>query len=284
VANLYNRVGDFPGASGLLDEALAIRREAGDEVGAAEALNDLAWLATRRGDYLRARACGHDALALAERAGAGAHLLGRIHATLGDLVERSDLAAGRTHFERARKYFEEVGDRGASARVLNNLGLISLSLGDHVTSRLALEECLTIFSDLQDAAALPTVLSNLGLIAIEERDFERAHDFFTRGLTLGHRTMDKELMVYTLLGLAMAGGGLFDANRGAVLHGAVDSLSADVGMALDALEARLRDRSIDELREAMGTHAFADAHAIGAAMALDDAVAFALAGEVPAAV
>jgi hypothetical protein len=34
----------------------------------------------------------------------------------------------------------------------------------------------------------------------------------------------------------------------------------------------------------MGTHAFADAHAIGAAMALDDAVAFALAGEVPAAV
>jgi predicted ATPase/class 3 adenylate cyclase/Tfp pilus assembly protein PilF len=282
VANLYNRAGDFAGASQLLDEALAVRRQLDDDVGCAEALNDLAWLATRRGDYASARAAGQEALQLADTAEAGAHLRGRIHATLGDLVEREDLLAGRVHFEQARRYFEEVGDRGASARVLNNLGLIDLSLGDHLASRRALEECLSIFSDLQDAAALPTVLSNLGLIAIEEREFERAQDLFTRGLTLGHRTLDKELMVYTLLGLAMAAGGLGDSHRGAVLHGAVDTLSTDVGMALDALEARLRQRSQEELRLAMGETEFAEAHTAGASLALDDAVAFALADGVRA--
>jgi uncharacterized protein HemY len=135
---------------------------------------------------------------------------------------------------------------------------------------------LAIFSDLQDAAALPTVLSNLGLIAVEERDFERAQDLFTRGLALGHRTSDKELMIYTLLGLAMAAGGVGDSHRGAVLHGAVDSLSTDVGMALDALEARLQERSQQELLMALGAAAYDEAHAAGASLALDDAVAFAL--------
>jgi predicted ATPase/class 3 adenylate cyclase len=276
VANLHNRAGDFVGAGSLLDEALAIRRGVGDDVGCAEALNDMAWLATRRGDYATAHECGAESLQLAQKAGAGAHLLGRIHATLGDLIERDDLLAGRVHFEEARRFFEQVGDRGASARVLNNLGLIDLSLGDPAASRRALEECLSIFSDLQDAAALPTVLSNLGLIAIEERDFEHAQDFFTRGLTLGHRTSDKELMVYTLLGLAMAAGGLGESHRGAVLHGAVDSLSADVGMALDALESRLQERSQQELMTALGAAAYDEAHSAGAALALDDAVAFAL--------
>ena len=283
LASLNSRSGDFTRARALLEDALAIRRELDDPIGRAEALNDLAWLATRQEDYETARALGEEALALVE-AGDNVHLLGRVHATLGDLIERSDLLAGRAHFDEARRHFDAVGDRGASARVLNNLGLIDLSRGDLAASRRALEECLATFSELQDAAALPTVLSNLGLIAIEESEFERAQELFARGLTLGHRTRDKELMVYTVLGLAMAAGGLGDSDRGAVLHGAVDTLAADLGMALDHLEATLRDRSIAELRRVLGDETFDRKTAEGRTLGIDDAVSYALAVGVPAGV
>jgi predicted ATPase/class 3 adenylate cyclase len=275
LASLNSRSGNFARAQALIGEVLDIRGALDDDAGCAEALNDLAWLATRRDDYATARGYAERALALLGDADRP-HLRGRIHATLGDMTERVDLHAGREHFELARRYFDQVGDRGASTRVLNNLGLIDLSLGDLSSARQALEQCLTTFSEMQDAAAVPTVLSNLGLIALEERDYPRALELFSRGLTLGHRTRDKELMVYTVLGTAIAVAALGDPQLGGVLHGAVDTLADDLGMVLDHLESTLRDRSIAELRLALGDSGFEEATEEGRSLSIEDAVERAL--------
>jgi tetratricopeptide (TPR) repeat protein len=271
------RSGDFARARTLLDEGLRIARAVGDRRRAAIALNDLAWLANRREELALARSAAEEALALAESEGE-THLAGRIHATMGDLEERcDDLAAGRAHFEEAQRRFDSVGDLASSAKMLNNLGLIDLSLGDRITSRAALEQCLAIFSELQDAASLPTVLSNLGLIAVEDGDPARARELFLRGLRLGYRARDKELMVYTTLGLALAFGGLDNAARAATLHGIADTLSADLGMSLDSLEAGLRERSQAGIKQALGA-SWETRYRLGASMDVDEAMTFALEG------
>lgn len=86
---------------------------------------------------------------------------------------------------------------------------------------------------------------------------ERAAELFTQGLRLGHRMADTELMTYAVLGLAMVAEGRGDVERSARLHGVTDSLLQQLQMELDALEERLRQRSISRLEVQAGASAVA---------------------------
>ena len=68
---------------------------------------------------------------------------------------------------------------------------------------------------------------------------------------------------YALIGLAMAGHGGADPGWSARLHGAADQALADLGHALEPLEARLADLDRQRLRAAMGAEAFEAEYAAG---------------------
>ena len=71
---------------------------------------------------------------------------------------------------------------------------------------------------------------------------------------------------YALIGLALAGRGEADPGWSARLHGAADQALADLGRALEPLEARLADLDRQRLRAAMGAEAFEDEYAAGRAL------------------
>ena len=75
-------------------------------------------------------------------------------------------------------------------------------------------------------------------------------------------------MAYALIGLAMAGHGGADPGWSARLHGAADQALADLGHALEPLEARLADLDRQRLRAAMGAEAFEAEYAAGRALDL----------------
>jgi DNA-binding NarL/FixJ family response regulator len=68
---------------------------------------------------------------------------------------------------------------------------------------------------------------------------------------------------YALIGLAMTGHGGADPGRAARLHGAADQALADLGHALEPLEARLADHDRQRLRAAVGAEAFDAEYAAG---------------------
>jgi DNA-binding CsgD family transcriptional regulator len=68
----------------------------------------------------------------------------------------------------------------------------------------------------------------------------------------------KSMMAYSLIGLAQAGRGGGDPGWSARLHGAADQALANLGHALEPLEARLADLDRRRLRAALGDAAFDD--------------------------
>ena len=67
--------------------------------------------------------------------------------------------------------------------------------------------------------------------------------------------------------------------REATLFGAAGAVRTSAGLAVSALDQRLHDAFIAEMRARLGGDAFRRAWEIGAAMSMDDAFEYALAGD-----
>ena len=80
-------------------------------------------------------------------------------------------------------------------------------------------------------------------------------------------------MAYALLGLALAGHGGAGPGQSARLHGAADQALADLGNALEPLEARLAGLDRQRLRAAMGTGAFDAEYTAGRTLGLAQVLA-----------
>jgi hypothetical protein len=94
---------------------------------------------------------------------------------------------------------------------------------------------------------------------------EAPEALFAESLDLARRMGMRANAAYALIGLALAARGGADPGWSARLHGAADQALAELGHALQPLEARLADLDRQRLRAAMGTEAFEAAYAAGRA-------------------
>jgi hypothetical protein len=89
---------------------------------------------------------------------------------------------------------------------------------------------------------------------------------FAESLELTRQMGMKALLLYALIGLAMADQDPADLSRSARLHGTADQAMADTGRMLEPLERRLADLDRQALRAAMGAEAFEAEYAAGRAI------------------
>jgi len=82
--------------------------------------------------------------------------------------------------------------------------------------------------------------------------------------------------VYGLEGIGAALGAAGRYEHAATILGAAEGTAERTGFELEVLEASIRARTLDLLREAMGEAELADAVAAGRRVSLDDAVTYAL--------
>jgi DNA-binding CsgD family transcriptional regulator len=146
--------------------------------------------------------------------------------------------------------------------MLGNLGNFELSSGDLDAARRHLAEALDIAREL-NRYGLVYLTFNLGLAEFLGGSPGAAEARFAESLELARRAQMKEAAAYALIGLALAGRGGADPGWSARLHGAADRAFADLGRALQPLEARLADRDRQRLRAEMGDGAFAAEYAAG---------------------
>ena len=140
--------------------------------------------------------------------------------------------------------------------LLGGLGNYELSAGDLEAARRHLAESLDIARALKDRHSIVIQTFNLGLAEYLGGSPGAAEALFAESLDLASRMGMRSSTVYALLGLTLADHGRADPGRSARLHGAADQAMADLGHALEPLEARLAGLDRQRLRAAMGDDAF----------------------------
>jgi predicted ATPase/DNA-binding SARP family transcriptional activator/class 3 adenylate cyclase len=265
-AGLLQATGAYPVAGDYCAEALAIARAAGDENLVAEALYQQTQLLLRQGQLAAALPVIETGLALTRRLGelrlAAELLIARTYATY---IEGDPADAVRDAAEAVR-LFRQAGDQLRVEVTLGNLGNMELAAGDLDAARRHLAEALDIARALNTRGGIAHQTVNLGLAEYLDGSPGTAGTLFAESFDLARRTGIAPLMPYTMIGLALAGHDGAGPGWSARLHGAADQALADLGHALEPLEARLADLDRQRLRAAIGTEAFDAEYAAGRAL------------------
>jgi len=239
---LAQQQGDYDEAEGLNEQALALRRELGDEAGIASVLSSLGILAGMRGDYVRAWAVLEECLALT-----------------------------RT-----------LGDRQRVAGALMNLGITARRLGEFDRAVDLYEECLPLGRDAGDMLLVANTLLNLGNLHGDLDQPEPATARYRESLAIYRALQDRLGAARCLGGLAEIAGKDGDARRAARLCGAADGLREAIGAPLPPNGRAAFDRTVAAARATLGEAEFSAVWAAGAALPLDDAIDEAVAEASPA--
>lgn len=284
VAQVLNWLGTNAYGAGQLDEAerhitesLAIRRELGDPGLIAVALNSLGGIHHFRGDLDRALEVFAESLEL--KRGLGNENAVAVALTNIGLVERD---AGRPDrateaFDQAVEIWERTGDRQRWAVGLHNAALVDLDLGRHDRAAERLREVVDVARTLGDRGELAYAQADLARVDLARGDLEAAEDdvrgALRTALALGSRVI-LPLALEAAGSLAAARG---DDERAVRLWAAASADRAASGFANMPADARLLEEAQAVVRSRLGAGAWDDAWTAGASLALDAAVAEALA-------
>jgi len=269
LARLQN---DYTRATALYQEALAVRREAGDTYEIASSLHDIAELAWDLGDYARAVPLLDEALAIRreieDRGGMAItlRLLGRV------AYEQGNDAAARAAAEENLALFRALGDEHAVGHALDFLGVLARGQGDQQQATKLHQEGLAIFERIADKDGLAQAWLNLGRLALERGDWARATALCVESLAALHALGapgDLPPHLDTLAGAALAAG---QPERASCLLGSAQALRDATGVPLRPSERAEYAATVAAARARLGDPAFNAAHATGRAMSLEQVV------------
>jgi non-specific serine/threonine protein kinase len=136
------------------------------------------------------------------------------------------------------------------------------------------EEGLAVATRLDDSWAIAHSVQMLGCALLALGESRLAAQRFHEGLTLAR--VVPLVASYCLDGLAAVAMAHGDANRAARLSGAAESMREDAGFLADRLQREIAQRTERTARATLGGDVWEVERVRGAAMSLDEAVAYAL--------
>jgi predicted ATPase len=232
---IVDRQGEHERCVRLLEEALDLFREAGDDRRAARTLSELGGAAVLTGDLDRATAL----------------------------------------FEETLPVFRAAEDRRAEMVTLSNLGAVANLQGDYERGRRLTEEALALARKGGDLDQTGISLHNLGRAALAQGDRDEATRFFDESLGISVELGYRELVANCLEGLAEVAAAHGDPERSARVVGAAEAVLADLGAHFGPEEQQGYERTLARLSAALGADVLEALRAEGAALPLDNAVALA---------
>ena len=273
LGNLWEVQGHIFEAQQALEGALGRSPERANVL-QARALLRVGLLAYDRGQHERANALLNESLALARS-------LGDDRLASWVLIDLGIVATGEGDLERATSLYEEalvilrdLDDRRALGATMGNLGYVELLRGEYPRAEKLSEEAVTILRSVNDDVSLVMMLVNLALVALEREDLGRANEVMKEALELSARLGYREGIWSSLVVLAAAEE---EDERACIMLAAARSLrEADEG-ALQPFERAVDERTASALRDRLGADTFERLCEDGAAMSVDEAVAYAFA-------
>lgn len=145
------------------------------------------------------------------------------------------------------------------------------------------EESLALLRERGEKAYLALTLKNMGLTMYAQGDVERASALFAESMLLFEETGDRLGVASVLAGLGGVAGKRNRPDRAAQLLGSAESIFTAAGMSgpSGAIDAAAYPDFVQAARAQLDEASFNAAWADGRAMALERAVAYALAEGVP---
>lgn len=237
--------GDDAAGRAALEQSLALFRDLGDMIGAADSLLDLADIAAFEG---------------------------------GEPVAAALYAEASAAYEQGLPALRARGDHWTLARSLNCLGEIARSDDDHAAAQRFYEESLAVRRTLGDQRGMAVTLFNLGQVLLGQGDGQQATDFYLESLALSRTLGDQRGLPDCLVGLGGAAAITGQPERAARLFGAAEILYQESVPRLEYPDQIQFERSVAAVRDQLGEAAYAACHAAGRAMALEAIMAEASAG------
>jgi tetratricopeptide (TPR) repeat protein len=263
---------------GWLDAALAQGRNAPPEL-RARALHAAGSLATRQGDYEAAAGLFEESLALWEELGDAAGTarsllsMGTVAAEQGDQERAIELS------ERSAELYQESGDQRGHAHAVSNLGGIALERGEYAKAAQLSEQAYGLFETLEDAEGMAFALVNQGFAALSEGQHDRAVEHLREALRRLAELEFKDVIGYCFEGLAAVLALTGRAQEACKLLGAAEALRESLGVGLAPAEQATHDKTVAAVQSSLGERRFSAAWRQGRELALDEAIAYALAEE-----
>jgi predicted ATPase/class 3 adenylate cyclase len=265
---------DVDRAEAAAQEGLKLSDEV--EIGkslAASLLLVLGIAARIRGDYERAKDLVKESLKLSQEAH---DRLGIAHALLELGNASVGLDEAKEFYEEAITLCREVGYAVRLADILGSLGYISLLEGDYPRAVVLNEEAAALRQEHSYKGRLEFDLDNLGWAALLQGDYERARTSFGESLMLCKELGEKMIASESLEGVACISAAEGESKRAAKLFGVAEALREVVGYQHDPEEDALREPYLAMARSQLDEGAWHEAWTEGRAMALDEAISYAL--------
>jgi predicted ATPase/transcriptional regulator with XRE-family HTH domain len=285
--------GDYEKGRHLLEESLAISREHGMDQ-RFEQIFDLAFhgfIDLFQGRYEEAKKLFIKIVPVVKETG----MLFMITSVISDL---GDLALNQAEYGQARTYFEEVlflserlDFRAGLASTRSSLGRLAYLEGNYSSAHSLLEDAVALIRKLDYNFILPLPLAILGLTALIEGKSAEAHIYLEESLALSHKMRNKLELAHCLVGFTALE--VFESQKSqepdtspdlnlvkgaASLSGAISALLTSTGTVMFRPFPDLYEQNIAIARANLDEAAFEEAFAEGAAMSMDEVVAYALAG------
>lgn len=229
-------MGDYATADRLLDESIALSRQAEDRFGTAVTL------------FSRGR---------------GARMQG-------------DLDTAYTLTAECLAIFQEINNLWGIAGAHAYLGVIAHRQGKLAEATALLERALAMDRAQNDLLGVVVWLTNLGLLAIDERDYDRAAERFREALEVNREVQHARDAILCLEGLAMVAGLGGDSERAARLFGAASVLREVTSIRLAADEVGRYERHFAIAKSKFDEQQWNTAWQTGREMSLTEAVDAAL--------
>jgi predicted ATPase/DNA-binding CsgD family transcriptional regulator len=242
--------GDYERAKELLDESLALSREADDKVNIAEALVQLGGMYSmsgNSGDTARAKEVYEEGIAVCREVGYVYRLPDFLLSLGYQLMLEGEYERGATLNEEAAALFREHGYKSGLHYALDNLGWAMLLQGNHERARSYYEQSLVLCKELGDKMIASASLEGLACVAGAEGEAERAARLFRAAQALR------------------------------------ETLREAVAYQLSPEEAAWREQYLATTRLRLGEVAWEEALTQGRAMGLEEAIEYALSAEEPSA-
>jgi tetratricopeptide (TPR) repeat protein len=176
--------GDLRGAARALAEAVDISREIGDQQGRANALNNLGSVRRMTGDYPGAVGALEEGLSICREIGDRLGEAGALTFLGGVRYLTGDYPGAVRALEEALAIYRDLGYRMGQAGVLNNLGIVRRVTGNYPGAVGALEEALEIYGDLGDRLNQAGALNGLGIVRRVTGDYPGAATALEEALSM----------------------------------------------------------------------------------------------------
>lgn len=276
LGNLSGAQSDYVAARECHEQVLALWQTAGNQQGVAIALSNLGNAARLLGEYDRATALFERALAIQKE-------LGQKRLVALTLHNLSMVAWAQGKYEEARRRCEgsllmhrELGHKQGTAMSLHSLGTIATSEGNYEEARTFYQECLSLARELGDKAEEARALQGLGETIAYEGDYQAARAVMSSSLRAFYELGTRRGVVSCLQSLAVVEREHAEPRRLVSLLAAAEALRLGIGAPVTSHERGRYGQWLERARSKLGSEAFAEAWEQGKVLSMEEAVALAL--------